>query len=163
MKQIIFSAVAAFLLSFATTLISCVKNLECEPVVMQYKECTIFFDNFVRDGSASIIGKWKLETRLAGRGQCSDHSQCNIVYEFKANGDLVISGQRRSPIGHRIGSHSFSTAATDICGLYFLHVNSSTDPPYGLELSRDRMVVSRRVFTGMNNYIFIRISEINFN
>jgi len=40
--------------------------------------------------------------------QYFDDSQYNIVYEFKADNILTISGEIESPFQNRIGEHSYS-------------------------------------------------------
>jgi hypothetical protein len=58
-----------------------------------YEDCLSVL-NIVHDESSSILGKWKLlKTIHPMSGQCSDYSQYNIVYEFKANNILTVSGE----------------------------------------------------------------------
>ena len=59
----------------------------------------------------SFIGKWKLEKVFFASGgdepATFDYSQNNIIYEFKANNTLIVSGStdKIDYRGHKIGSH----------------------------------------------------------
>ena len=161
--KVIFSAVAAFLLSFATTLISCVKNRECEPTSLNPEDCGCILDNFVSNESANIIGKWKLEKTLVSRMGCRGYSHCNIVFEFKTNDVLTISGPPRVDYsGFRLtkGNHSFSLIAFD-SGDYFqyrLYINGSNDP-FFIRLSCDKMIMEKYSGTWYPFYILDRINQ----
>jgi hypothetical protein len=57
----------------------------------------------------SIIGRWKLETiKHPMNGQSFYYSQHNVVYEFKTDGVLVISGEAEIPIWPETGEYSYS-------------------------------------------------------
>ena len=75
---------------------------ECE-------DCLFIFD-FAHDKDASIIGKWKLENiRVNSRSGicCADCSLNNIVYEFKQDGSLTVSGNTDNYGLHESGEYTF--------------------------------------------------------
>ena len=77
-------------------------NEDCE-------ECLCVFD-FAHDKTASIIGKWKLEKiRVSSRLgiSCMDCSSYNVLYEFKQNGTLTVSGNTKNLGCHESGEYSF--------------------------------------------------------
>ena len=74
--------------------------------------------DFVASVKKNLIGKWKLEkVEIAisfGNDEESDlttfdYSQNNIIYEFKANNTLIVSGSsdKIDYRGHKIGSHVY--------------------------------------------------------
>ena len=73
------------------------------------EDCLCIFD-FTHEKDASIIGKWKLEKiRVHSRMgiACTDCSQYNVVYEFKQNGTLTVSGNSENYGWHESGEYSF--------------------------------------------------------
>ena len=73
------------------------------------KDCSCIFD-FAHEETASIIGKWKLEKiRVHSRlgVSCTDCSPYNVVYEFKQNGALTVSGSTENFGWHESGEYSF--------------------------------------------------------
>jgi len=74
------------------------------------EDCLCNF-NFSHDGTASIIGKWKLEKiRVISRlgTFCTDYSKYNVVYEFKHDGILTVSSGNSENHGwHESGEYSF--------------------------------------------------------
>jgi hypothetical protein len=66
------------------------------------------------DENSSIIGKWKLmkaEIPYSERQPSYDYSQRNIIYEFKANGNLIVFGKTNNInhyLGHEQGVFEFS-------------------------------------------------------
>jgi len=78
-----------------------------------------------------LVGKWqltKVETSFL-TPKLYDYSQCNIIYEFKSDNVLTISGEidNVTYLGHDIGDHVYSIIDDDggygIIGL-----------PYGLKI-----------------------------
>ena len=134
-----FTYLVATLLIFAISLPSCEdKEHECVSVSSNTEDFEKFVENFVPDESANIIGKWKLVKGyrffMKEGPSCSDFSRCNIVYEFKPNGVLTISGQSRHlPFIHnnKKGDHSYSIGSfpddrsVKINGSYLWHSVSS--------------------------------------
>ena len=74
------------------------------------EDCLCLFD-FAHEKTASIIGKWKLEkikvhSRLGI--SCTDCSPYSVVYEFKQNGTLTVSGNAENYGWHESGEYSFA-------------------------------------------------------
>jgi hypothetical protein len=133
------------------------------------EDCSSFLENLIHDESASIIGKWKLERRLPGRGGvCKDYSQCNVVYEFKSNGVLTISGQSAELVSPgRIGNHCYSII--DIIwpsGLPDVWITypgiKMGDQRYQLILCSNKLVMSQAPHDGPT-YYFIRTKQNNID
>ena len=64
------------------------------------------------DMNPEIIGKWKLlSISYPMVGETNDYFQENIVYEFKTNCILTVSGVTTIPLrgGAKIGEHSYSS------------------------------------------------------
>ena len=54
----------------------------------------LYMYHIVHDKSASILGKWKLIKSYYPHGrQCNDYSQYDIIYEFKEDNVLTVSGE----------------------------------------------------------------------
>jgi len=57
------------------------------------EDCLSIFD-IVHDESASILGKWKLVKTMHPMSKgCLDYSKCNVVFEFRSDSVLTISGE----------------------------------------------------------------------
>ena len=72
------------------------------------KDCSCIYE-FTHEETASIVGRWKLEKiNLSSRTgtTCTDCSPYNVVYEFKENGVLTVSGDIEN-LGHKSGEYTF--------------------------------------------------------
>ena len=72
-------------------------------------DCSCLYD-FAHDEKASIIGIWKLEKiRVISRLgiSCTDCSSYNVMYEFKQNGMLTVSGNSENLGWHESGEYAF--------------------------------------------------------
>ena len=144
--------VTATMLILAGGLASCemIQN-KCEPIAMNFEDNWDFFDNFVPDESVDIIGKWKLERVFAGLAGWFDYSQCGIVYEFRTNGVLFISGQSAYLTYGRNRRNSFSLVADDTVSNR-LYINNR-ETTYVLSLD-NIMILGTSVLDG-NTYFFL--------
>ncbi len=88
--------------------------------------------SMTHDETASIIGQWKLVKQGGGLAMCAlsvmiDYSQHDIIYEFRSNGVLTITGDPQHQIWPEIGEHSYS----------FIDENNGYEIPglsYGLQI-----------------------------
>jgi len=154
MKKILkFTALSVVLLVLAGLMTSCdEKQSECTPIAVHIETCFELLENFEPDGSASIIGKWKLKKGLEFFGGCLDYSQCNIVYEFRPDGTLIISGRSLHP-EHRAGSNTFSVTI-DETGMPLVRINNFER---AFTFSRDILPMGFNVALDGPMYIFVRI------
>jgi len=105
MKKLVFMIISALICGAVFT--SCDANKaqateDCE-------DCSCIF-NFSHEKNASIIGEWKLEKiRVHSRMgiSCTDCSPYNVVYEFKQNGTLTVSGNTENYGWHESGKYFF--------------------------------------------------------
>jgi len=153
-----FTCLATALLILATSLSSCEdKEQECTPTVLNENDCISILSNLVHDESASIIGKWKLEKKFQHFGQdvstsCLDYSHCNIVYEFKPNGVLTVSGRAGQNIFPGVENHSYSIGSfpdersLKINNTYWWH-----------NVTSERLVFNLLPLDG-GAYIFVRVT-----
>ena len=88
-------AFVATLLISTTSFVACDKGQQndCDSILLSAEDCLSVISNFVADSSSSIIGTWKPIKSLCPSGRCFDISCDNIMYEFRANGVLTISGR----------------------------------------------------------------------
>ena len=69
--------------------------------------------------TSCIIGKWKLMKVLVYTDialKVDDYSKDNIIYEFKSNGILTISGVPKDNGGYRAGDHTYSVVPNPYFG-----------------------------------------------
>jgi hypothetical protein len=108
-KSFLETAKCAVIFLVAAGFYSCDKqSSSVEPEEEYCEDCSCIFD-FAHEETASIIGKWKLEKiRLISRAGlfCTDCSPYNIVYEFKQNGVLTVSGNTENYNGYQSGEYS---------------------------------------------------------
>ena len=171
-----FATLLAVLLMLAGVIVSCENNEKqhdyCTPTELNWIDCTSIRDSFVVDSSASIVGKWKLQKVQHHFGACFDYSLCDIVYEFRANGTLVVSGsswvkrQGHSPLGHRIGRpYSYTPTNTHKGAGYQVHTNTIFN--HAFAVSMDRMLTTGVVDSDLTVdgpiFIFIRINPLARN
>jgi len=150
------AVLSAFLLMLAGLMTSCnEKQDECNPIPLNLEDCWVILENFEPDSSASIIGKWKLFKFLSGLNGCSDHSLCDVIYEFKPDGTLIIS-----EAGRLVRTRSFSPVDIEDGTLYQLHFGNVRTR---VLISRDKMktIGSTTIDGAILNYgmfVFIRIT-----
>ena len=95
---------SVMLLFFAASFCFCKKKYDviCPPPVSD-ENCAILAVP-VHDEKASIVGKWKLMIAKTHGWQpikCTDYCQYNIVFEFKSNNVLTVSGDlEQDPLGY---------------------------------------------------------------
>ena len=105
MKKLVFMIISALICGAVFT--SC--GTDKTQVIEDCEDCSCIF-NFSHEKNASIIGEWKLEkikvhSRLGI--SCTDCSPYNVVYEFKKNGTLTVSGNTENYGWHESGKYSF--------------------------------------------------------
>ena len=87
------------------------RNILKLAVVLVFFAGSIYSCTKENEESATIIGKWKYVKCVYPFGnKLYDYSQYNIVYEFKPNNILAISGETHieNYVGHEIGKHFYS-------------------------------------------------------
>lgn len=123
-------------------------------------DCLSIF-NIIHDKSASILGKWKLiKTRgivLSSEGydlKCYDYSRYDIVYEFKTNNVLTISGDL--DIWPKIGEHFYSIVDDEkglgMVGLpYGLKIGDNLT--YWYQVTSKELIIDMRPLDGTTYYL----------
>jgi len=109
--------------------------------------------------TTSIIGKWKLvkvTSSFTSIGPISfDYSQYNILYEFKVNDILTVSGKTDNIdnyMGHEIGEHSYSIIDEDK-GYDRLTIDGQG---WGHQISSNELIISLAFLDGPI-YDFVKI------
>jgi len=89
---------------------------------------------------ANSLGKWKLvNVTFAMVGESNDYSEYNIVYEFKTNNVLTISGKIEGIElyrGHCIGEHTYAIMCIDYEDGYEYRLTIDTTT-YGYQISSE--------------------------
>jgi hypothetical protein len=120
------------------------------------EDCLCRFD-FTHEEPASIVGKWKLEKiRVISRLGifCTDYSPYNVVYEFKENGILIVTGDIEDY--NWTGDYSF---VKDEWGMgqdgypWGLNINGSTN---WYILSSKKLIIDNSPLDGPTSY-FVKI------
>jgi len=162
-----FTALSVVLLILAIGFVSCDEQNECNPIPLNIEDCWAIFGTFAHDSSASIVGKWTLKKAFSGwKGQsCWDYSQCNIIYEFRPDGSLIISGRPAGlPVYHRGNRHSYSIidliwpSGTPGVTITYPGIRIG-NWEYQLTLSSNEMIISQAAHDGSTFY-FVRITTI---
>jgi len=106
-----------------------------------------------------IIGEWKLKkVTIPFIDKSYDYSQYSIVYEFKRNGVLTVSGETDvidTYIGHTIGKYSYTfiedKEGYGMVGLpYGLKIDDDT---YWYKISSEELTITRTPLDGYAYYL----------
>ena len=125
-------------------------------------------DNDNNNYAENIIGEWKLvkitnsyTLDTSFNPLSYDYSQYSIVYEFKRNSVLTVSGETDVIdiyVGHTIGKHSYSFVKDKdgygMAGLpYGLKIDDHT---YWYEVSSEKLIITMAPVDG-NAYYFVKL------
>jgi hypothetical protein len=153
MKKILkYTMLSAILLSLAGWGVSCKEKEKNE-------DCFFIFD-VTHDNSASIIEKWKLvKYRVHSRlGEfCTDLSENNIMYEFKANDVVTISAEKNfSEISTGEYNYSFFSV-TDQDGTVIDRLSIGEGDRWYYRISSTELLLEASSSAGIT-YYFIKIN-----
>ena len=124
----------------------------------------------LKEESDILHGKWKLITinlfTIEEGNMLFDYSQKNIIYEFKANNVLTVSGnvENIDYRGHEIGKHFYDITLTEMIsdplGLPAPHTVKINTIPYGFSFGymSDKPGMEM-VCRGKCNYAFYFVKE----
>ena len=102
---------------FSAIIISVLVFVSCKNKDDVTDEDCLSIYNIVTDGSANIVGEWKLVKTFSPRSnQCFDYSKCSVVFEFSSDNILTISGETI----HALPSFGYNL---DKCSYSFIEPN----------------------------------------
>ena len=115
------------------------------------------------ESSSLILGKWKLDKIITagfiGEPKTFDHSQNNVVYEFKPNNLLAVSGEIKD-IDDYIGFPPFGNHFYDLIEEWFVDYDGTSVSGLKIDsleffytISSKELIIDRRQLDGNAHYL----------